>query len=269
MEQILAKRLADIEAIVRRIPGVSIPTKKSQPHSDADSPFVDAVALAEMPHIFTIPSMKPYNGITDPDDHIASYKQQMLAASIPRTLREAYMCKSFGSSLSEPELQWYTNLPNNSISLFTQLTGTFVEQFTSSKKLEKLSADLYRVYQKKGELLRKYVSIFNKEKIFITSCNPEIAVDAFRKGLLSYGELYKDLTKLDYTTMEDTLARAVIQIRLEEDEANRIRHDRYDDRHQRRNERKPESRTFEPRYQLFPCNSSIIKKPYDRQPTRT
>ncbi|XP_031283776.1 uncharacterized protein LOC116142492 [Pistacia vera] len=268
MEQILAKRLANIEAMMRRILGVSIPTKKSQPHSYADSSFVDEIALAEMPHKFTIPRMKPYNGTTDLDDHIASYKQQMFAALIPRTLREACMCKSFGSSLSGLALQWYTNLPNNSISSFTQLTSTFIEQFASSKKLEKLSADLYKVYQKKGELLRKYVSIFNKEKIFIPSCNPEIAVNAFRKGLLSEGELYKDLTKLDWTTMEDTLARAVIQIKLEEDEANRIRHARYDDRHQRRNERKPESRTFEPRYQPLPFNLSRKKKPYDRQSTR-
>lgn len=75
MEQILAKRLADIEAMMRRIPGVSISTKKSQPHNYADSPFVDAIALAEMPHKLTILSMKPYDGTTDPDDHIASYRQ--------------------------------------------------------------------------------------------------------------------------------------------------------------------------------------------------
>ena len=46
------------------------------------------------------------------------------------------MCKSFGSSLIGPALHWFINLPNNSISSFAQLTDTFVEQFTSSKKLE-------------------------------------------------------------------------------------------------------------------------------------
>ncbi|XP_031265819.1 uncharacterized protein LOC116124267 [Pistacia vera] len=48
-------------------------------------------------------------------------------------------------------------------------------------------------------------------------------MDAFRKGLIPNRELYKDLTKLGYNTMEDALARAIIQIRWEEDEANRRR----------------------------------------------
>ena len=67
----------------------------------------------------------------------------MFMAAIPREQHEACMCKSFGSSLQGLALQWYTTLPNNSISSFAQLTDTFVEQFASIKKLEKLSDDLY------------------------------------------------------------------------------------------------------------------------------
>ncbi len=55
------------------------------------------------------------------------------------------MCKSFDSSLQGLALQWSTNLANNSIYSFVQLTNTFVEQFASSKKLEKLSGDLYYI----------------------------------------------------------------------------------------------------------------------------
>ncbi|XP_031264686.1 uncharacterized protein LOC116123039 [Pistacia vera] len=215
---------------------------------------------------FTIPNMKSYDGTTDPDDHIVLYKQWMFTFSIPRALREACMCKSFGSSLSSPTLQWYTNLPNCSIDSFAQLIDTFVEQFASSKKLEKLSADLYRVYQKRGEPLKEYVSRFNKEKISIPSCNPEAAVDAFRKGLLPDGELYKELTKLGCTMMEDALARVVIHIRWEEDETNRATHARYNPR---RNDRKLEHRSVEHCYQPPMRNIGKVKKPYDRQPTRT
>ena len=67
----------------------------------------------------------------------------MFTTAIPRDLQEACMCKIFGSSLIGPALQWFTNQPNNFISSFTQLMDTFVEQFASSKKLEKLSGDLY------------------------------------------------------------------------------------------------------------------------------
>ncbi|XP_031260630.1 uncharacterized protein LOC116118808 [Pistacia vera] len=152
----------------------------------------------------------------------------MFTVSIPRALKEACMCKSFGSSLFGPTLQWYTNLPNGSIDSFAQLTDNFVEQFASSKKLEKLSVDLYRVYQRRGEPLREYVSRFNKEKISILSCTLETTVDAFKKCLLPDGELYKELTKLGCTTMEDALARAMIRIRWEEDEMNQAIHARYD-----------------------------------------
>ena len=80
-----------------------------------------------MPKKFTLPNMKPYDGTTDPTYHIASYKQRMFTAVIPRDLREACICKSFRSSLIGPALQWFTNLPKNSISSFAQLTDTFVE----------------------------------------------------------------------------------------------------------------------------------------------
>ena len=73
----------------------------------------------------------------------------------------------------------YTNLANNSISFFAQLTDTFVKQFTSSKKLEKLSSDLYRIQHRRTESLRDYVGHFNREKVSIPFCNQETAADAF------------------------------------------------------------------------------------------
>ncbi|XP_031283690.1 uncharacterized protein LOC116142413 [Pistacia vera] len=66
--------------------------------------------------------------------------------------------------------------------------------------------------------------------------------------------------------MEDALARAVIQIRWEEDEINREVHFRYDSR---RNDRKPEHRSVEHHYQPPTRNTSRVRKPYDRQPART
>ena len=116
------------------------------------------------------------------------------------------MCKSFGSSLQGPALQWYTNLAKNSISSFTQLTDTFVEQFASNKKLEKLSGDHYHIQQRRTEYLRDYVRRFNGEKVSIPFCNQETVANTFRKGLLPVGELYKDLTKFNFSTMEEALA---------------------------------------------------------------
>ena len=63
-----------MEAMIQRIPGVPTPIKKSLPSSFADSPFVDAIALVEMPKKFVFPLMRMYDGTSDPNYHIDSYK---------------------------------------------------------------------------------------------------------------------------------------------------------------------------------------------------
>ncbi|KAK3189711.1 hypothetical protein Dsin_029272 [Dipteronia sinensis] len=97
-------------------------------NSFADSPFVYAITLVEMPRKINFPKTKRFEGITDR----TQYKQRMFTAVILRDLREACMCIAFGSSLSSLALQWYTNLLNNSITSFALLTNTFMEQFVSS-----------------------------------------------------------------------------------------------------------------------------------------
>lgn len=103
-----------------------------------------------MPTKFVFPAMIPYNGTTDPDDHIAHYKQRMQTVAVHHYQREACMCKGFGSSLTGPALQWFIGLPNGSISFFAELHDMFVEQFSSNMKILKRSDDLYSVRQNIG-----------------------------------------------------------------------------------------------------------------------
>ena len=71
-----------MEAMIQKILGVPTPIKKSLLYSYADSPFVDSIALIEIPKKFSFQNMKMYDGTTDPTDHITSYKQQMFIAAI-------------------------------------------------------------------------------------------------------------------------------------------------------------------------------------------
>ncbi|KAH6787972.1 hypothetical protein C2S52_007524 [Perilla frutescens var. hirtella] len=263
----LEQRLAGIEAMITRIPGVPLPIRKAAPNSFADSPFVDEIGLTEMPSKFTLPSMKLFNGTSDPDDHIAQYKQKMFIAAIPKYLREACMCKGFGSSLSGAALQWFTNLPNASIGSFAQLTDLFVEQFASSRKIEKHSDDLYAIIQYPNETLRNYVARFNTEKVEIPGCNADTAISAFRKGLKRDSDLYKELTKYPCKTMNDILAKAWAQIKWEEDEDQYYRpkpRGRDEGRDSRRNDRR---RTDPyPRNDRYkPQGREDISDPYDRR----
>ncbi|XP_056860072.1 uncharacterized protein LOC130508532 [Raphanus sativus] len=105
------------------------------------------------------------------------------------------MCKVFGSTLTGPALQWYIHLPIKSIKSFAAISDKFMEQFTSSRDLEKNSDDLYEIIQHRNEPLRSYIALINQAKVAIPECNADTAISAFKRGLLPEGYLYKELIK--------------------------------------------------------------------------
>ena len=82
MEQPMTERLAEMKAMIQWILGVTTLLKKSQPHNYVDSPFIDSIALIELPKKFSFPNMKLYDSTTNPTDHIASYNQRMFTVTI-------------------------------------------------------------------------------------------------------------------------------------------------------------------------------------------
>lgn len=71
----LEARIRELEELVTRIPKVSAPLSRIERSSYADSPFEDHISMGDMPEKFAFPSMKLFDGTTDPDDHITHYKQ--------------------------------------------------------------------------------------------------------------------------------------------------------------------------------------------------
>ena len=161
-----------------------------------------------MPRKFSFPRIEAYDGTTDSYDHVAQYRQRMLAVALPKGSYEATMCKGFGSTLTGPALQWYINLPVRSIASFAVLSDKFVEQFASSRDLEKTSDSLYEILQHRAEPLRGCIVRFDQENVAIPECSIPTAISAFKKGLLPDGDFYKELTKYQCKTMEDVLSRA-------------------------------------------------------------
>lgn len=70
-----------------------------------------------------------------------------------------------------------------------------LEQFVSTRKLEKKVDDLYEFLQHWVDPLRSYIARFNQEKISIPGCNTSTAISAFKRGMLRDGDLYKKLIK--------------------------------------------------------------------------
>ncbi|KAF3526937.1 hypothetical protein F2Q69_00047853 [Brassica cretica] len=223
LEQMFSKRLDAMQSMVERLPGVALPIRKSNSDSYADIPFTDEITLIEMPRKFPFLIIKAYDGTSDPDAHVAQYRQRMLAIALPKESREDTMCKWFGSTLTGPALQWYINLPSRSIASFVILSNMFLEQLASSKDLEKTYDGLYEILQHRAEPLQGYIARFNQEKVAIPECSIPTAIYAFKRGLLPDGNLYKELTKYQCKTMEDVMSRAWAHVKWEEDVASRAK----------------------------------------------
>ncbi|XP_074297637.1 uncharacterized protein LOC141628383 [Silene latifolia] len=193
------------------------PLEKAAPDSYADSPFVDSISIVSMPKGFANPNMTLFDGTTDPFDHVSQYKQKMMTVTAVGHVKEAYMCKGFGSILSGPALRWLVSLPNSSISTFADLVNAFTQQLASSRKPQKHAGDLYRIVQGTNETIGEYNTRLNNEKVAVRECDMSTAVEAFRRGLHHESDLYNQLTMHPCHSFEAVQEKATAAIRLEED----------------------------------------------------
>ncbi|XP_074348771.1 uncharacterized protein LOC141687414 [Apium graveolens] len=126
--------------------------------------------------------------------------------------------------------------------MFANLEDTFNMQFSSSRVFEKTTSDFYKIVQRHREPLHDYLTRFNRDNMTITNCDVPTAIEAFRRELERKSPLNEELTKYPCRTMDDVQAKAMAQVRLEEDM-------REDDEKYYRTSRKittPRSREYKP-----------------------
>jgi hypothetical protein len=163
------------------------------------------------------PNMKLYDGSSDPEEHVAQYRERMEINPIPDRLKEACLCKGFGSTLTGSALKWLLSLPPYSITLFAHLVNPFNNQFSCSRTFERLTSDLYRVTQARGESLRDYVAKFGRESLDIPNLDIATSVEAFKIGLLKDSRFCDDLVMNPCRNLDEVRTRALMFIRLEDD----------------------------------------------------
>ncbi|KAJ9561564.1 hypothetical protein OSB04_006724 [Centaurea solstitialis] len=212
-------------ALLTKLPGAAVPVEVEPKTGFQASPFVDELALVDVPKKYTIPAFSTkYSGITDPVEHIAQYKQLVWTVPIPAQYQEVCMCKSFGSTLTGAALQWLINLKPKSIGSFAELVNQFTHQFASSRKMEKQTRDLYYIVQKSEETIRDYFNRFNAAMIEIKNCDVKTAIEAYKRGLKDSSGLYLELTKYPPENFDDVRARTLAFMRIEDDALFRRKH---------------------------------------------
>ncbi|KAF5764919.1 putative retrotransposon gag domain-containing protein [Helianthus annuus] len=213
----MARELQKLKDMISSVPRVVKPIPEIVDGSHKVSRFALPICDAEIPKRFHIPTMKLYDGTTDPEEQIAQYRERMEINPIPERLKEACLCKGFGSTLTGSALKWLLSLPPYSITSFANLVNLFNNQFSCSRKFERLTSDLYRITQGHNESLRDYITKFSKESLDIPNLDMATAVEAFKMGLLKDSLFYDDLVMTPCRNLDEVRTRALRFIRLEDD----------------------------------------------------
>nr|KYP52792.1 Transposon Ty3-I Gag-Pol polyprotein [Cajanus cajan] len=119
-----------------------------------------------------------YDGTTDPDEHVDLYITQ-----VNLTNEDAIMCRVFSTSLKGAVLNWYTQLPMESIDNFDTLVRQFTVQYATSRPHHVTSAALASLRQGDDESLRAFMEFFVSISVKIRNLNLEVALHAMLMAL--------------------------------------------------------------------------------------
>ncbi|CAL9007763.1 unnamed protein product [Prunus brigantina] len=168
------------------------------------SPFTEEVERAPPPKRFTTPSITPFKGDSDPESHLRHFKSAMILYKAD----DALMCKVFAMTLRGAAQDWFHTLPSASIGNFKEFAIIFTKEYTSYKTVRKHADHLFNLRKKPDESLRDYLRRFKAEKANIIGCNDQVASSAFKKGLPTEHELYRELAITPSQTLAEVFATA-------------------------------------------------------------
>ena len=103
----------------------------------------------------------------------------------------------------------------NSISIFKELRTQFASHFIRRHRYNKSTPCLMNIKQREDEMLRFYITRFNKEALSIFEVDDKILMAAFMNGLRN-GKFLFSLYKNDPKTMPDILYRATKYMNAED-----------------------------------------------------
>ncbi|XP_021802798.1 uncharacterized protein LOC110746880 [Prunus avium] len=198
-----ALRAEDVEKLVNdRLHGLQLKGSMEEAlRRDVDrvdcSPFTDAVERAPPPKRFRMPSITPFKGDSDPESHLILYKAD-----------DALMCKVFAMTLRGAAQDWFHTLSPASIGNFKEFALIFTKEYTSYKMVRKHADHLFNLRKKPDESLRDYLRRFKAERVNIIGCNDQVASSAFKKGLPTEHELYRELAITPSQTLAEVFMTA-------------------------------------------------------------
>ncbi|XP_070047274.1 uncharacterized protein [Nicotiana tomentosiformis] len=164
-----------------------------------------------------------YDVTSDPQEHITIYTTTVKGNDLDPHEIESVLLKKFGETLMRGALTWYSLLPEHSIDSFEILADSFIKAHAGSRKVQARKADIFRITQGESELIREFVTRFQKERMLLPAVPDEWAAEAFTKGLNPRSsdasrKLKKSLFEFQATTWVDVHNQYESKIRIEDDQ---------------------------------------------------
>ncbi|XP_048605883.1 uncharacterized protein LOC125583286 [Brassica napus] len=179
------------------------------------TPFTSALTSVQLGKIekLRLPEYKPGR---DQVEHMIAFNIAMARPRLPDEERDAGYCQLFVETLHEQALTWFSQLEENSIGSFRDLSAAFLKTYIMFTKRSVTASSLWNLNQTKDQSLRDYMEKF-KAVVSRIEIPDGIAIDALRNTLWVRSKFREDLYQNPTTSLQDAIARSDNFIRMEED----------------------------------------------------
>ncbi|XP_023644217.1 uncharacterized protein LOC111832107 [Capsella rubella] len=160
-----------------------------------------------------------YEGKGDPKVHLHTFLLTVGRVDFEPHEEDAGYCKLFAETFVGPALLWFASLQEGTIDSFTQLSTTFVKQYSSFIGVGVTDAQLWNLSQGPNDSLRSYITKFKEIMVQIPGLSDSAALSALKNGLWHQSWLREELTVNRPSSIQDALHRASNWIVAEEEKA--------------------------------------------------
>ena len=170
------------------------------------TPFTSALTNVQLRKIekLRLPEYKPGGDLVE---HMTAFNIAMARARLSDEERDAGYCQLFVETLHEQALTWLSQLEENSIGSFRDLSAAFLKTYIMFTKSSATTSSLSNLIQTKDQSLRDYMEKF-KAVVSRIAIPDDIAIDALRNTLWFRSTFREDLYQNPTTSLQDAIARS-------------------------------------------------------------